>query len=176
MCNILEVQEGIRLLRNLFMDERSWTKDGAYGLLFGLIAGCIQADYGVLLTCDGGISFIELIKWAYRHQLYQQVLTLIESNAPTNLVNSGIFFYCDDEARKDEVTNLFALQRLEMKPYDIIRWMISNIILSRTMIGQASDSTDPEERTGRLLTPSCGRSPLKTGTLPKSAAIPRAAA
>ena len=118
MCNILEVQEGIRLLRNLFMDERSWTKDGDYGLLFGLIAGCIQADYGVLLTCDGGIPFIELIKWAYRHQLYQQVLTLIESNAPTNLVNSGIFFYCDDEARKDEVTNLFALQRLEMKPYE----------------------------------------------------------
>ena len=118
MCNILEVQEGIRLLRNLFMDERSWTKDGDYGLLFGLIAGCIQADYSALLTDDGNIPFIELIKWAYRHQLYQQVLTLIESHAPTNLVNSGIFFYCDDEARKDEVTNILALQRLELKPYE----------------------------------------------------------
>lgn len=118
MCNIPEVQEGIRLLRSLFMDERSWTKDGDYGLLFGLIAGCIQADYGALLTDDGNIPFIELIKWAYRHQLYQQVLTLIESHAPTNLVNSGIFFYCDDEARKDEVTNILALQRLELKPYE----------------------------------------------------------
>ena len=64
------------------------------------------------------LPFIELIKWAYRHQLYQQVLTLIESHAPTNLVNSGIFFYCDDEARKDEVTNILALQRLELKPYE----------------------------------------------------------
>ena len=118
MCNIPEVQEGIRLLRSLFMDERSWTKDGYYGLLFGLIAGCIQADYSALLTDDGNIPFIELIKWAYRHQLYQQVLTLIESHAPTNLVNSGIFFYCDDEARKDEVTNLLAQQRLELKPYE----------------------------------------------------------
>ena len=118
MCNIPEVQEGIRLLRSLFMDERSWTKDGDYGLLFGLIAGCIQADYSALLTDDGNIPFIELIKWAYRHQLYQQVLTLIESHAPTNLVNSGIFFYCDDEARKDEVTNILALQRLELKPYE----------------------------------------------------------
>ena len=118
MCNIPEVQEGIRLLRSLFMDERSWTKDGDYGLLFGLIAGCIQADYSALLTDDGNIPFIELIKWAYRHQLYQQVLTLIESHAPTNLVNSGIFFYCNDEARKDEVTNLLAQQRLELKPYE----------------------------------------------------------
>lgn len=82
-----------------------------------MIARCIQADYSALLTDDGDIPFIELIKWAYRHQLYQQVLTLIESHAPTNLVNSGIFFYCDDEAHKDEVINLLALQRLEMKPY-----------------------------------------------------------
>lgn len=118
MCNIPEVQEGIELLRRLFRDERSWTGDGDYGLLFGLIAGCIQADYSALLEGDGSIPFIELIKWAYRHQLYQQTLTLIEAHAPTNLVNSGIFYYCNDEARADEVTKLFALQRLEMKSYE----------------------------------------------------------
>lgn len=118
MCNISEVQEGIQRLRRLFRDERSWTEDGDYGLLFGVIAGCIQADYSALLAGDGDIPFIELIKWAYRHQLYQQVLTLIESYAPTNLVKSGIFYYCDDEARAEEVINLLALQRLEMKPYD----------------------------------------------------------
>ena len=117
MCNMLELQEGIQLLRKLFSDERSWTEDGAYGLLFGMIGGCIQADYGVLLDSDS-ISFIELIKWAYRHQLYQQVLTLIETYAPSNLVNTGIFYYCDDEARKNEVVRLLALQRLELKPYE----------------------------------------------------------
>ena len=118
MCNIPEVQEGIDRLRELLMDERSWTDTGDYGLLFGVIAGCIQADYAPLLAGDGKIAFIELIKWAYRHQLYQQVLTLIESHAPTNLVKSGIFYYCDDEASAPEVTNLFAQQRLELKPYE----------------------------------------------------------
>ena len=118
MCNIQEVQEGIQQLRRLFRDERSWTENGDFGLLFGVIAGCIQADYSALLEGDGDISFIELIKWAYRHQLYQQVLTLIEAHAPTNLVNAGIFYYCDDEACASEVTNLFALQRLEMKPHE----------------------------------------------------------
>ena len=118
MCNIPEVQEGIDRLRLLFRDERSWKSDGDYGLLFGVIAGCIQADYSSLLEGDASISFIELIKWAYRHQLYQQVLTLIEAHAPTNLVKTGVFYYCDDETRVPEVTKLLALQRLELKPYE----------------------------------------------------------
>ena len=118
MCNITEVQEGIQLLRRLFRNDRPWTDAGYYGLLLGMIAECIQADYSALLEGDGPIPFIELIKWANKHQLYQQVLTLIESNAPNSLVSSGIFYYCDDEAQAKEITNLFALQRLEMKPYE----------------------------------------------------------
>ena len=118
MCNILEMQEGIRQLRKLFKDESSWTKESEYGLLFGVIAGCIQADYKPLLEGDGEISFIKLIKWAYRHRLYQQVLTLIESHAPANLVSAGIFYYCDDEKKAPEIIDLLARKRLELKPYE----------------------------------------------------------
>ena len=118
MCNMREVQEGIQRLRRLLKDESSWTGAGEFGLLFGVIAGSIQADYSALLEGEGDIPFIELIKWAYRHQLYQQVLTLIESHAPSNLVRSGIFYYCDDEAQAPAVTNLLALQRLELKSYE----------------------------------------------------------
>ena len=118
MCNIQEVQEGIQRLRKLLNDGIAWEDTGDYGLLFSVIAGSIQADYGTLLEGSGDIPFIELIKWAYRHQLYQQVLTLIESHAPVNLVTSGIFYYCDDEDRVDEITKLFARQRLELKSYE----------------------------------------------------------
>lgn len=118
MCNIPEVQEGIRQLFRLLNDARSWKDTGDYGLVFGVIAGCIQADYSEMVEEDGSIPFIRLIKWAYKHQLYQQVLTLIESYAPTSLVKSGIFYYCDDEAHAAEVTDLLALQRLELKPYE----------------------------------------------------------
>lgn len=132
MCNIPEVQEGILQLRRLFNDKRSWTANGVYGLLFGIIAGCIQADYKPMLEGDGDISFIELIKWAYRHQLYQQVLTLIETHAPTHLVNSGIFYYCSDEKESERVTKLLGLERMELKPYeyykmdDISHYFIKN--------------------------------------------------
>ena len=118
MCNIQEVQEGIQRLRKLLNDGIAWEDTGDYGLLFSVIAGSIQADYSTLLEGNGDIPFIELIKWAYRHQLYQQVLTLIESHAPVNLVTSGIFYYCDDEDREEEITKLFALQRLELKSYE----------------------------------------------------------
>ena len=118
MCNIREVEGGILCLRRLFRDEKFWKGSGYYDMLFSVIAESIREDYGTLVEGEGEISFIELVKWAYRHQFYQQTLTLIESRAPENLVRSGIFYYCDDEAMKEQVTQLFALQRLELKPYE----------------------------------------------------------
>ena len=87
-------------------------------MLFSVIAESIREDYGSLLEGDGNIPFIELVKWAYRHQFYQQTLTLIESRAPENLVRSGIFYYCGDEKTREQVTELFARERLELKPYE----------------------------------------------------------
>ena len=58
------------------------------------------------------------MKWAYRHQFYQQTLTLIESRAPEALVNSGIFYYCNDENQADSITRQFASRRMDLKPYE----------------------------------------------------------
>ena len=85
--------------------------------MFHLVAEGVVRDYGPLLE-DDEISFLELVKWAYRHHFYQQTLTLIESRAPVNLINTGIFYYCDDENEKAQVTKVLALQRLELKSYE----------------------------------------------------------
>ena len=121
MCNTSEIQLGIRMLRSLFTDARSWTGESEYGLLFGMLAGCIESDYTPLLSEDGNISFIGLIKWAYRHRLYQQVLTLIESDAPMHFVKTGIFYYCDSAESAPAVTRGFARKLLEMKPYEYFK-------------------------------------------------------
>lgn len=121
MCNIPEVEEGILRLRQLFRDEKLWREISQNGMLFRVIAEGIRDDYGALLEGDGDIPFIELVKWAYRHQFYQQTLTLIESKAPENLVKSGIFFYCDDEQNVAHVTRLFAEKLLELGPYDYFK-------------------------------------------------------
>ena len=118
MCSMREVEDGILRLRELFRSGKLWRECGYYGMLFSVIAESIREDYGVLLEGDGEISFIDLVKWAYRHHFYQQTLTLIESKAPGNLVKYGIFYYCGDEENAEQVTRLFAEQRLELKPYE----------------------------------------------------------
>ena len=121
MCNMPEVKDGILRLRNLFRSEKFWRESGYYGMLFSLIAESIREDYGVLLEGDGRINFIEMVKWAYRHQFYQQTLTLIESDTPEELVRSGIFYYCNDEANVDHVTDLLAQQRLQLRPHEYFK-------------------------------------------------------
>ena len=106
MCNMKEVERGILRLRELFRSEKFW-RDSGY--------------YGVLLEGDGRINFIEMVKWAYRHQFYQQTLTLIESDTPEELVRSGIFYYCSDEADVDHVTDLFVQQRLQLRPHEYFK-------------------------------------------------------
>ncbi|MBR3240983.1 MAG: hypothetical protein IKF99_21415 [Oscillospiraceae bacterium] len=118
MCNIPEVEAGILRLRQLFADKKVWLDFGSHGMLFSVIVEGIRQDYGSLLEGDGAIPFIDLVKWAYRHQFYQQTLTLIESKAPENLVNTGLFYYCDDEKKAPQITKLFAEQRLELKSYE----------------------------------------------------------
>lgn len=118
MCNLAEVEQGILRLRQLLKDEKLWRKFGYYGMLFSVIAESILEDYGTLLLGDGDIPLIDLVKWAYRHQFYQQTLTLIESRAPGELVKSGIFYYCNDEKQEEQVKRQFAQRRLELKPHE----------------------------------------------------------
>lgn len=149
MCNIPEVESGILRLRGLFKGEKLWRDSGYYGVLFSVIAERIRKDYGTLLEGDGEIPFIDLVKWAYRHQFYQQTLTLIEAKAPENLVRSGIFYYCGDENCVDQVARLFAQKRLELKPYeyykieDIDHYFIKTYDRQRTR-GMGERGEDPQ--------------------------------
>lgn len=118
MCNMTEVERSILRLRNLFRNEKFWRESGYYGVLFSIIAESVREDYGKLLEGDDRLPFIDLVKWAYRHQFYQQTLTLIESKAPEELVRSGVFYYCGDEMEKDTVIRLLAEKWLELRPQE----------------------------------------------------------
>ena len=161
MCNIPEVESGILRLRRLFRDEKFLRDSRCYGMIFSVIAESIREDYGALLEGEGGIPFIELVKWAYRHQFYQQTLTLIESRAPGNLVGSGVFYYCGDEDLKERVTELFARQRLELKPHeyykmdDIDHYFVKIYNRSGTR-GMGGRDEDPQRVYASLRTNSVG--------------------
>ena len=153
MCNIAEVEYGINRLRALFKGGALWSESGYYGRLFNLIVDGIRADYGPLL--DGTeIDFLDLVKWAYRHHFYQQTMTIIESRAPENIVNHGLFYYCNDRAKAEDVRRLLALQRLELRSHEyyvmdsIEHYFIKNY--ARGAARGGSRTGDPQEAYAQL--------------------------
>ena len=130
MCNISEVEDGIVRLRELLKGNHLNDAIGPYSRMFHLVAEGVVRDYGPLLE-DDEISFLELVKWAYRHHFYQQTLTLIESRAPVNLINTGIFYYCDDENEKAQVTKVLVMQVILLQMVLVIvlqRLKLKNLI------------------------------------------------
>ena len=117
MCNLAEMEDGLIQLRDLFRGGEFHADSGYYGRLFNMIANGIRKYYGPLLEGDE-IPFLDLVKWAYEHQFYQQTLTLIESRAPGVMVDKGFFYYCDSEENAEHITMLLAQQRMLLKPYE----------------------------------------------------------
>ena len=125
LCNIREMEEGIATLRELFAEtDRMPDPDDYFSKLFMVLADGIRADYGKLMEGEE-TQFIDLVKWGYRKKFYQQTLTLIESRAPREFVNRGIYYYCNNEMLKEHVVMLLAEERAGMKPYEY--WKMNDI-------------------------------------------------
>ena len=117
LCDITDIERGIVKLREIFAEEYPVTGDTFVEKYFNIIASGIKEDYGSLLSGDE-ISFIELVKWAYRKGFWQQTLTLIESRAPEDFVNRGIYYYCDSEEDREAVVEKFGKIYYDLKPFE----------------------------------------------------------
>ena len=117
LCDITDIERGIVKLREIFAEEYPVTGDSFVEKYFNIIASGIKEDYGPLLSGDE-ISFIELVKWAYRKGFWQQTLTLIESRAPEDFVNRGIYYYCDSEEDREAVVEKFGKIYYDLKPFE----------------------------------------------------------
>ena len=123
VCSIADIERGITRLRELFENGFDLSDSDENTKLFILMSEGIKKDYGKLVTSEAG--FYDLIKWAYENGFYQPCLTLIESKAPLDIVSRGMFCYCNDESRKDHVTELFAKKRLQMRPSEY--WKMNDV-------------------------------------------------
>ena len=114
-----------------------------------MLADGIRKDYGPLMEHDE-IRFIDLVKWGFRKKFYQQTLTLIESRAPAEFVEKGIYYYCSDEASKEHVIQLLAAIRADMKPYEY--WKMDDIdhYFLKTYVRKAGMKAAPGEDLQRV--------------------------
>lgn len=119
LCDLANLEYGIRILKKVFSNPDTESMPELESNIFRLISRTIRMDYGNLIT-EEKISGIELIKWAYRKNFYQQTLTIIESKIPLEIVQKGILYYA-----KDEETRLHMLESLQVcyeNTHPIQRW------------------------------------------------------
>ena len=111
LCDISDIERGVNSLRKLF-NEGPFVPDSddIVEQYFALVIEAIKQDYGVMVRGDR-TDFIDLVKWAYRKDFWQQTLTLIESRAPEDMLNRGIFYYCDSEEHKEDVIKNWSVDR-----------------------------------------------------------------
>jgi hypothetical protein len=117
LCDITDIERGIARLKEIFNEEDQITGDSFTEKFFNIIVQGIRQDYGPLLSKDE-IEFIDLVKWAYRKGFWQQTLTLIESRAPRDFADKGIFYYCDSEENREEVVEKFGKLYYDLKPFE----------------------------------------------------------
>ena len=117
LCDINDIERGIRSLRDILSDPISLEREIAAAPMFGFLVECVYRDYGRLLQTEQ-IEFIDLVKWAYRKEFWQQALTLIESQTPEVMVRNGFYYYCDSEENRDQVLKLFAQIYWDLRPHE----------------------------------------------------------
>ena len=117
LCDISDIERGIAKLKEIFSENNAITGDSFAEKYFNIIAQGIRQDYGSLL-CGKKIEFIELVKWAYRKGFWQQTLTLIESRAPRDFIDKGIYYYCDSEKDREAIVEKFGRIYYDLKPFE----------------------------------------------------------
>ena len=116
LCDVADIERGINSLRRLFKKE--YVPGGSVAeQYFALIIETLKRDYGVLVTGDR-TEFIDLVKWTYHKGFWQQTLTFIESKAPADFAEKGIYFYANSEESKSNAVKLFAEAYNDLRSFE----------------------------------------------------------
>lgn len=117
LCDITDIERGINSLRQYFSGETTIKGNSFAEKYFNVIVNAVKQDFGPLITKDK-IEFIDLVKWAYKKGFWQQTLTLIESRAPRDFIDRGIYYYCDSEGAREDVINKLGIIYYNFKPHE----------------------------------------------------------
>ena len=95
LCNIDELMVGLMALRRLLnhpelASEPSQEEDA---FVVMMLRESVLADYGALMDDSAEeLDPFELVKWGFRKKFFQQVITIIESLIPAQLIARGVIY------------------------------------------------------------------------------------
>jgi hypothetical protein len=95
--------------------------------VISILEAGIRRDFGVLLdgTDEDELDVLELIKWTYRKEFYQQTLTIVESRVPDDFVKRGVLYYAENEKDIDHAFHVFKKAYRKVLPKD--RYQFNNL-------------------------------------------------
>lgn len=124
LCDIGDIERGIRNLRHEFNYNYDQLGSSPIEGLFSIVLESVKRDFGNLLEYDRD-HFIDLVKWTYEKGFWQQALTLVESRAPEDFVDRGIFYYCDSKESADRAIKILGQVYYDLKPYE--KYKLDNV-------------------------------------------------
>lgn len=122
LCNIDLIIYGMKFIKKV--TDEYMAKGQIDNIYTDYIINAIRSDYGELLDKED-VYIYELLKWMLKKGLYQQILTLIESKLPTDMIERGIYYYAKNEKDIDEY--LKSLNVLYWSEQIKMRWGFNDI-------------------------------------------------
>jgi len=126
LCNIDVLEKGIRMFSSIMNTKEELGSGSEEEMFLMTLKQGIIADYGPLIASpDGNFSYLDLVRWAFNKELYQQTLTIIESRMPLYFVNNGLFYYAKDESSQRDFLAALNAYYWDAAPKD--RWCFNDI-------------------------------------------------
>jgi hypothetical protein len=127
LCNIADLEYGIKELRKVLAEERTGEEKRLESNVITILEAGIRRDFGPLLAGDkeDEVDVLELIKWTYRKEFYQQTLTLVESRIPDDFVKRGVLYYAENDRDIDRAFDV--LKKAYGRTHPKERYQFNNI-------------------------------------------------
>ncbi|MBP3893416.1 MAG: hypothetical protein J6D34_05165 [Atopobiaceae bacterium] len=117
LCDIGDIERGLNNLRKVLSEPYPTTGDSPIERFFPVFIESIKRDMASLLEAKPS-AFNDLVRWTFQKGLLQQALTLVESRAPQDIVNRGIYYYCDSDESEARAIAVLGQAYYDLKPYE----------------------------------------------------------
>ncbi len=127
LCNTGELEKGVYNLKKTLNHPEMYSKQmgESESLMVMMIKKSIAKDFGPLMEGNDEVDTFELIKWAYKKKFYQQVVTLIESQAPAYFMKKGILYPFTNDEEKQKYYMAMNAQYYDLDGKD--RWWFNDL-------------------------------------------------
>lgn len=139
LCNIPMLQYGLSVIRTVLQTH---APESSFSMTYQILSDTLKQDFGNLISGDE-IRIVDLLKWALEKGMYQQAMTIVESQIPEDMAKRGVYYYAQTEKDISALLENFNVHYWNEVPKN--RYQFENVAhyfvksYGRSMIGYSRD-------------------------------------